>query len=201
MSVGDLGSLFGGLTGKSKSDFQDGNARYVTYMDVLSNLRTSTTPDSRVKIAEGERQNRVHLGDVLFTGSSETPEDVGLTSVATEEPAEPLYLNSFCFGLRLSDPISLHPEFAKHLFRSSGIREQIVRTASGVTRFNVSKARLRKVLVPIPPMSEQVRIAGLLDRFDALVNDLSVGLPAELAARRQQYEHYRDRLLTFPEAA
>ena len=53
----------------------------------------------------------------------------------------------------------------------------------------------------MPPLDEQERIVAILDKFDALVNDLSIGLPAELNARRQQYEHYRDRLLTFSEAA
>lgn len=59
---------------------------------------------------------------------------------------------------------------------------------------------LADVAFPIPPLAEQARIVAILDKFDALVNDLSVGLPAELAARRKQYEHYRDRLLTFKEA-
>ena len=54
--------------------------------------------------------------------------------------------------------------------------------------------------IPVPPLAEQERIVGILDRFESLVNDLSSGLPAELAARRQQYEHYRDRLLTFAPA-
>lgn len=60
---------------------------------------------------------------------------------------------------------------------------------------------LRQVVVPVPPLAEQARIVTILDSFDALVNDLSAGLPAELAARRKQYEHYRDRLLTFKELA
>lgn len=55
--------------------------------------------------------------------------------------------------------------------------------------------------IPVPPLEEQERIVAILDKFDALVNDLSSGLPAEIKARRQQYQHYRDRLLTFPEAA
>ena len=53
----------------------------------------------------------------------------------------------------------------------------------------------------MPPLDEQERIATILDKFDALVNDLSSGLPAEIKARRRQYEHYRDRLLTFREVA
>ena len=81
------------------------------------------------------------------------------------------------------------------------MRRQIIRTASGVTRINISKERFRKIELPIPDPAEQGRIAALLDRFEALVNDLSVGLPAEIAARRKQYEYYRDKLLTFEEAA
>lgn len=58
-----------------------------------------------------------------------------------------------------------------------------------------------KIRIPVPPPEEQERIVAILDHFDALVNDISIGLPAEIKARRQQYEHYRDRLLTFREAA
>jgi type I restriction enzyme S subunit len=59
---------------------------------------------------------------------------------------------------------------------------------------------MQRIKIPIPPIEEQTRIVSILDKFDALVNDLSSGLPAEIKARRQQYEHYRDRLLTFTEA-
>ncbi len=199
--MGEFGSLFGGLTGKSKADFQDGNARYVSYMNVYANISTDVLPEETVKVEDGERQRRLSRGDVLFTGSSEIPDECGMSSVVTLDPPEPLYLNSFCIGFRPHLVEFLDPEFAKHLFRSLAMRQQITRTANGVTRFNVSKKRLAKVLVPVPTLAEQRRIAGILDKFDALVNDLSVGLPAELAARRKQYEYYRDRLLTFDEAA
>lgn len=122
-----------------------------------------------------------------------------MSAVITEKVVEPLYLNSFCIGFRPYDPSTLWPDFTKHLFRSFGLRQQIIRTANGVTRFNVSKGRLAKVKVPVPSIEEQVNIALILDKFDALVNDLSVGLPAEMAARRKQYEYYRDQLMTFEE--
>ncbi|MBN8690826.1 MAG: restriction endonuclease subunit S [Armatimonadetes bacterium] len=80
-------------------------------------------------------------------------------------------------------------------------------TSMNLNKFKSSGAQpglavgnLAEVLVPVPPIEEQKRIADLLDKFDALVNDLSSGLPAELNARRQQYEYYRDKLLTFQEA-
>ena len=93
------------------------------------------------------------------------------------------------------------PEFLKHLLRSKPIRDQIIRTANGVTRFNVSKKLLQKVVLPIPPIDIQHRIAKILDSFETLVNDLTAGLPAEIEARRKQYEYYRNKLLTFKKIA
>lgn len=201
MTLGEAGSLFGGLTGKSKADFQAGDARYVSYMNVFANIATDVAPGDRVRVDKGERQRQLARGDILFTGSSETPDECGMSSVLTLDPPEPLYLNSFCIGYRLHDREMLDPDFAKHLFRSATMRHQIVRTANGVTRFNVSKKRLAKIATPVPDQAEQRRVAGILDKFDALVNDLSVGLPAELTTRRTQYEYYRDHLLSFEEAA
>ena len=189
--------FYGGLSGKSKSDFTDGNAKFVTYMNVYSNIAIDTNINDMVKIAEGEKQNKIEYGDVVFTGSSETPEDCGMSSVMTTQPSENLYLNSFCFGFRIYDKTLLLPDFMKFLFRSENTRKQIVKTARGVTRFNVSKKRFGKVVIPIPPMEEQQRIVAILDKFEALVNDISEGLPAEIAVRRRQYEYYRDKLLTF----
>lgn len=72
---------------------------------------------------------------------------------------------------------------------------------SGAAQPKLNKANLNRIPIPDPPLQEKVRIVGVLDKFDSLVNDLSVGLPAELAARRKQYEYYRDKFLTFEEAA
>ncbi|MCW4386325.1 restriction endonuclease subunit S [Salinibacterium sp. SYSU T00001] len=199
VSLGDFGTIFGGLTGKSKTDFSDGNARFASYVNVFKNIALDTQADDFVRIDTGERQRALAYGDVIFTGSSESVAEVGMTSVVTARLTEPMYLNSFCIGFRPYDIARLIPEFAKHLFRSSSMRSQIVKTASGVTRINVSKARLAKIQVPLPEKAEQVRIARILDQLDELTNDLSIGLPAELAARRKQYEYYRDKLLTFKE--
>jgi type I restriction enzyme S subunit len=199
--MGELGSIFGGLTGKSKADFSDGNARFVSYVNVFNNIAVDLGREDRVRIGPGERQRSLMRGDILLTGSSETADEVAMSSVVTREPGEPTFLNSFTIGFRPNDTELLDPEFSKHLFRSGEMRRQLVATSAGVTRFNVSKARLAKVSIPVPSRDVQSRIAAVLDKFDALVNDLSVGLPAELAARRRQYEHYRDRLLTFQEAA
>ena len=200
VALGDVGSLFGGLTGKTKADFREGNARFVSYVNVFNNIAVDLARMDFVKVAPGEKQRRLHVGDILFTASSETPHEVGMSSVVTREPDEPTFLNSFSIGYRLNEPHLLNPEFAKHLFRSTDLRKQIISTASGVTRFNVSKMRLAKVQIPIPSAAEQRRVADLLDDFEKLVNDLSVGLRAELRARRSQYAHYRDKLFAFDEA-
>ncbi len=195
-TLGELGSMFGGLTGKSKADFQGGSARYVSYMNVFNNLSTDLEPSDFVRIAPNETQRTLQRGDVLFTGSSESMAECGMTSVVTSVPIEPLYLNSFCIGYRLFDPSVLDPEFAKYLFRSTLLRKQIVRTANGVTRFNVSKARLKKVQVPVPPIAVQREIAEILDRFAKLEAELEAKLEAELEARRAQFIHYRRHLLS-----
>lgn len=199
--MGEYGSIFGGLTGKSKADFTGGNARFITYTNVFNNIAVDLHRDDRVRVDPGEKQRALARGDILFTGSSETADEVAMSSVVVSEPGESTYLNSFSIGVRPNDIELLDPAFSKHLFRSGQMRQRLIPTASGVTRFNVSKSRLAKVLVPIPTLHRQRTIATVLDKFETLVNDLSIGLPAELAARRKQYEHYRDRLLTFREAS
>jgi type I restriction enzyme S subunit len=192
-SIEELGDLHGGITGKSKEDFKDGNARFISYMNVFSNMSTDVLRDDFVKIGDTERQRKLEKSDVLFTGSSENPEECGMSSVILEEPIEPLYLNSFSFFFRLKDTSIFLPGFLKYLFRDSGIRKQINQTASGVTRFNISKKRFVKIEIPVPPLEVQKEIVKILDTFTQLEAELS----AELEARKAQYEHYRNELLTF----
>ena len=192
-SLGELGSFYGGLTGKKKSDFEIGNAKLITYMNVFSNIALDIDVNDRVKIEENEKQNTIKYGDILFTASSETPDECGMSSVLTEKTDEKLYLNSFCFGFRLHDSSLLLPNFSKHLFRSAKIRKQIIRTANGVTRFNISRESMKKVLIPLPPLPIQQEIVRILDSFTDLIKELN----AELDARRKQYESYRDLLLKF----
>lgn len=198
-ALGELGVLFGGLTGKSKSDFQDGNARFVSYMNVFKNSEVDLSALELVSVGDDERQRALHRGDILFTGSSESRAECGMSSVLTAEPEGAVFLNSFCIGFRLHDTELFDPGFAKHLFRSDFMRRQIVLTASGVTRFNVSKARLAKVLVPLPSSDEQRRIAKSLDSLKDVTLRLSERLSGELFDRRRQYKFYRDRLLEFEE--
>ena len=194
-TLGEIGTFYGGITGKTKDDFVDGNAKFITYKNVYMNPSLNLNLDDKVKIADGENQRTLEYADIIFTGSSETPSECGISSVVTEQPTEPLYLNSFCFVFKFNNPNIMLPNFSKHLFRSDSLRYQIGRTASGVTRYNVSKKLMAKVKIPVPPLPVQQEIVRILDTFTALTAELT----AELTARKKQYEYYRDRLLHFDE--
>ena len=192
-TLGSLGKFYGGLSGKSKDDFKNGNEKFVTYKNIFDNIALKTDITETVKVAPNEKQNIIQYGDILFTGSSETPDECGMSSVLTEHVDDKLYLNSFCFGYRFTDSdCNLLPGFSKYLFRSEALRKQIKRTASGVTRFNVSKKKMEKVMIPIPPLEVQREIVRILDTFTELTEELD----AELTARRKQYEYYSSKLFT-----
>ncbi|MEH8045758.1 restriction endonuclease subunit S [Gallibacterium anatis] len=194
-TLGELGNFYGGLTGKSKKDFEQGNAKYITYMNVFTNIATDLDSENWVKVGDEERQNKIAYKDILFTGSSETPNECGMTSVVNQPIAEDIYLNSFCFGFRFdSEFIDIFdPDFLKYLFRGNLLRREITRTANGVTRFNISKKKMEKIKIPIPPLSVQKEIARILDALTALTSELT----SELTLRQKQYQYYRDKLLTF----
>lgn len=197
--LGLLGRFYGGLTGKTKSDFVNGNAKLITYKNVYSNPALDINPVDTVNIYDSENQRTLEYGDVIFTGSSETPDECGFSSVVTKNPTCDLYLNSFCFFFRFNDPDIILPDFSKHLFRSERLRYQIGKTANGVTRFNVSKDKMAKIKIPLPPLPVQQEIVRILDSFTELTAELTVELTAELTARKKQYAYYRDELLNFGE--
>ena len=188
-TLDEISSIYGGLTGKGKADFENGNALYVPYKNIFNNIEVDFNNLEAVNVSDDERQYPIKYGDVLFTGSSETAEEAGMSSAVTTKTEQKIYLNSFSFGLRFNDNVELLPEFSKFLFRILSIRKEIVKSASGVTRFNISKARFKKIKIPIPPLSVQTEIVKILDALTALTS--------ELILRRKQYEYYREKLLSF----
>lgn len=192
-ALGEVAEIYGGLTGKSKADFENGNAKYISYKNIFDNKEVNFDILASVKVTDSESQNEVKYGDVLFTSSSETADEVGMSSAVATHFEEIVYLNSFSFGVRFNENTQLTPEFSKYLFRCHFMRTVIAKTASGVTRFNVSKARFKKILIPIPSLNIQAEIVCILDAFTALTAELT----AELTARKKQYNHYRDQLLDF----
>ena len=194
-TLGTLGEFYGGLSGKNKNDFNNGNAKYITYMNIYKNIKVNKNDLEKVKINKGEKQNKVEYGDVLFTGSSENLEECGLSSVFADNIDDDIYLNSFCFGLKFYNREMFNPEFLKYLFRSHKLRKKIIKTASGVTRFNVSKKKMENVSIPVPPIEVQNEIVQILDNFTELEAKLEAELEAELEARKEQYSYYFYKLM------
>lgn len=100
--LGEVGKIYGGLSGKTKQDFGSGNSYYIPFMNVMKNVVTDKNFIEKVNLKQGETQNRVLKNDLLFNGSSETPEELGISSVLLDD-IDNLYLNSFCFGFRIFD--------------------------------------------------------------------------------------------------
>ena len=170
-SLGDFGFTFGGITGKGKADFGHGNARYVTFLNVMNNPVIKSSEYEKVDIQSNEQQNYLKDDDVIFNGSSETPEELGVCSYLKKGDRS-LFLNSFCFGYRLNNKTSIYPAFLPYLFRSNVGREIVVGLAQGSTRYNLSKVNLLKAKIPIPTLEEQQAIAQVLTNMDDYIHSL-----------------------------
>lgn len=162
--LGDLGHTYGGLSGKSKQDFGHGDARFVTYMNVFSNPIGDPCMVDSIEI--DDRQSRVRKGDVLFTTSSETPDEVGMSCVWPSD-SENLYLNSFCFGYRPTTKI--YSNFLASLLRSPSVREKIIFLAQGISRYNISKNKVMEISIPLPSEEEQSQIGDFFTQLDKTI--------------------------------
>lgn len=161
----DIGSAYSGLTGKTREDFGHGSAKFITYMNVFSNPTCSQELQDPIEV--DSRQNEVEIGDAFFTISSETPEEVGMSSVLLEKTGI-TYLNSFCFGFR---PIEkLDNFFLAHMLRSKGARKQIVRLAQGISRYNISKNKMLEIDIFFPGPREQKQIGEICCHLDKLLS-------------------------------
>ena len=162
--LGEVGTTYTGLSGKTKEDFGHGNGKFVTYMNVFSNAVGVLDMTEAVEIDNS--QNKVLFGDVLFTTSSETPEEVGMSSVWLGN-AENTYLNSFCFGYR--PIVEFNPYYLAYMLRSSTMRKKITFLAQGISRYNISKNKMMEIEIPIPSMAEQKRIGEYFRNLDNLI--------------------------------
>lgn len=160
---------------------------YTTYSlcatEAVSHLPESMAPSLRF----------AHKGDVIIAATGENVEDLCKPLVWCGE--KDVAVHDDCFILT-SD---LEPRYIAHCLLSSSVDEQKRKYVSSGKVSRITEAGLYKITIPLPPVETQRRIVSILDKFDALVNDLSSGIPAEIEARRKQYEYYRDKLLTFKE--
>jgi type I restriction enzyme S subunit len=169
--VASIGQPYGGMSGKTKADFSNGNAHYVPFMNVMSNPITDTGYLDSVKINKGESQNKIIKGDLLFNGSSETPEEVGFCSAVLEQ-IDNLYLNSFCFGFRIFNTEKYDSLFLAYFFRSKLGRNFFYSLAQGATRYNLSKTNFLKSILALPAYDTQVQIATVIRDMDSEINNL-----------------------------
>ena len=162
--LGDMGTTFTGLSGKNKDDFGHGDARFVTYMNVFTN--PVSDPDRVEAVEIDKSQNAVQYGDVFFTTSSETPEEVGMSSVWLEN-TDNIYLNSFCFGYRPTEKID--PHYMAYMLRSEAVRKKIIYLAQGISRYNISKNGVMQIEVPVPNINEQRLVGEYFSNLDNLI--------------------------------
>lgn len=167
--ISELGETINGLTGKNGEDFGTGKS-YVTYKQVFDNSVIDFQKCGKVEINENENQNALQKGDILFTTSSETPNEVGFASVLVDSPKEDIYLNSFCFALRPFELEKTQPQFSRYLFHSPIYRKSVTAIAQGSTRYNLSKVAFLNLKLPIPNNQEQLKIATCLSTLDDLID-------------------------------
>ena len=159
----DIADNYSGLSGKNSEDFGKG-ASYITYLNVLNNRYIDKSSCGYVTIHKNEKQNTVLYGDVILTLSSETPEEVGVSSVYLGN--DTLYLNSFCFGIRFKTEETVLPEYATWLFSTTAFRKHIYPFAQGSTRYNLNLGSFMKSSFAFPSVDDQRRFAGLLNRLE-----------------------------------
>ena len=162
--LGDMGSTFTGLTGKTKEDFGHGDAQFITYMNVFSNPVANLEMTEAVEI--DAKQNRVKKGDVFFTTSSETPEEVGMSCVMPENK-DNIYLNSFCFGYRPTEKFDL--DYLAYVLRADSFRKEMTFLAQGISRYNISKNKVMEVSIPFPNLEEQTMVGRYFSTLDNLI--------------------------------
>ena len=197
VKIGDLFEFKNGIN-KDKSSFGKGTP-IINYVNVYKKNKIYFEDLKGLVEASNDELVRygVKRGDVFFTRTSETIEEIGYTSVLLED-IENCVFSGFLLRAR---PITdlLLPEYCAYCFLTSNIRNAIIKKSTYTTRALTNGTSLSQIEIPLPPLEVQKRIVEVLDNFEKICNDLNIGLPAEIEARQKQYEFYRNFLLTFKE--
>ena len=191
ISISKIGVTYGGLSGKSKGDFENGENPYIPFMNVMNNSIIDVDFFDYVNISASEKQYKAKKGDLFFNTSSETPDEVGMSSVLHADIPN-LYLNSFCFGFRVHKDIDVLPLFLSYFFRSDYGREKMSSLAQGATRYNLSKSNFLKIEINLPKLGVQKSIAQTLFDMD---EEISI-LKGKLIKAKQVKQGMMQNLLT-----
>lgn len=188
----DIAEFRYGLTATAQ---ETGSYRFLRITDIDGNGKIRNQERKFLDHQVVEQKYFLSPGDLLIarTGAS-------YGKCAIIEGEEQAVYASFLIRMKVDEEIAT-PRFVWHFMQSNHYWQQanFLVSKAGQPQFNANA--IKRVTIPIPPLEEQQRIVNILDKFDALVNDLTSGLPAEIEARRKQYEYYRDQLLTFKELA
>lgn len=189
--LGDVAAIVRGASPRPIQAFitvEDGGVPWIKIGDVPADGKYITGTAQHVTPAGAAKSRRVHPGDFVLSNSM----SFGRPYISKIEGC----IHDGWLAISNFEG-SFVPDYLYYLLRSAPVQAEFARRAGAGTVKNLNADIVKAVTVPVPPKKRQVEVVQVLDRFDALVNDPSIGLPAELAARRKQYEHYRDRLLTF----
>lgn len=191
MALGDIGTFVRG-NGLQKKDFVESGVGCIHYGQIYTYYGTYTSKTkSFVNPDLASHLCKVSRGDLVIACTSENIEDV-CKSVAWLGEDDIVTGGHACVFKH-----NQNPKYIAYFFQTEAFFVQKKKYARGTKVIDIKVEDMAKITISLPSLSEQERIVSILDKFDALVNDLTSGLPAELAARRQQYEYYRDRLLSF----
>jgi type I restriction enzyme S subunit len=192
MALNEIATFKYGFTAKAK---HSGDYRFIRITDIMENGNLSTMNMTYVNSTDDCEDYRTVSGDILMARTGAT---FGKTVLIDND--DPAIYASYLIKIEMNKDVIL-PAYYWHFAQSSLYWKQASRLVSGGGQQQFNANVLKNVLVPVPSLEAQERIISILDKFDALVNNISEGLPAEIIERRQQYEHCRNKLLTFQEAA
>lgn len=189
--MGEIGTF---IRGKRfvRTDIMEQGVPCIHYGDMYTyyGLYTNNTP-TFLKKEKAQKMRFAQKNDIVIVAAGENKDDLGNAVAWLGE--KPAAVHDACFIFRSN----LYPNYISHICRSHNYHKQIKMFANEAKICSVSGQDLQKVLIPVPEYELQIKIVAILDRFETLVNDLTNGLPAEIAAVKDQYEYYRNKLLTF----
>ena len=191
MKLGEIGTFVRG-NGLQKKDFTEIGVGCIHYGQIYTYYGTSTdTTKSFVPYDLAQKLTKVKSGNLVIACTSENIEDVCKAVVWLGE--EDIVTGGHACVFAHNEI----PKYIAYFFQTEYFFQQKKKYARGAKVIDIKMSDLEKITIPVPPLSEQQRIVSILDKFESLVNDLTAGLPAEIAAVQEQYEYYRNKLLTF----
>lgn len=192
MKMSEIGTFIRG-NGLQKKDFTDNGVPCIHYGQIYTYYGTfASKTKSFVSRNTAQKCKKAHKSDLIFATVSENIEDVCkcVAWLGNEEICISGDSLAFCHNQ--------NPKYLAYYFQTTAFANYKRSKVTGTKVIRLHQSKLEQFIIPLPPISEQERIVSILDKFEALTSDLSQGLPAEIAAVQEQYEYYRDKLLSFP---